>query len=171
MKVDFWKINSRPPGLAFETQGSEGQANYWPDVLGCGAATPGFFVSERILMDLQNAGIPYLRATEIPSNEPYPRKLRGVPPPKYHVLEAIRGILHDYDAMGVPVDSNGRPVYIGNKPFPKHVCRLSSWNNNDLFSYTDVIWTLTIMCTEKVVNLAKEKKWTNIEFKPVLTVE
>ena len=76
----------------------------------------------------------------------------------------------DFDAMSVNYDSSGQPVFESNK-FMKPIAKLSTWNGKDLFSWNN--WGnglgLTLLCTERVVELAEKEKWTNVRFDPIPT--
>jgi hypothetical protein len=80
-RLKSWEICNDPPGATLDSTGKK-----WPDVLGCGQGSPFFFFSEKILVDLRDAGISYLRATEMPLIQPFPKKLRETEPPVYYVL-------------------------------------------------------------------------------------
>lgn len=163
MKEQSWKINSDSPGLYIDPGG-----RVWSDVMGCGGGPPSFFVSERIINDLQAEGIPMLRATEVPIAQNLSKALKDVPAPKYYVLEADPGISYAYDLMGLDLDQNGKPIIDRTKMFPECIYRLSSWSGADLFGKKAVFdSTIDILCTEKVKDLAERNGWTNIQFKPV----
>lgn len=162
-KEDFWKVNPGLPGLFIDPGAKE-----WSDVLGCGGGPPSYFVSDKIVNDLSSAGIPILRATEMPIAEILSTALKNIPDPKYFVLEAEPGINYAYDLMGLDLDSNGKPIIDRTKRFPESIYRRSSWIGADLFgkrAFFDN--TLALLCTEKVKELGKRNRWTNIEFKPV----
>lgn len=165
-----WEINKSPPGIEFDSGGKE-----WPDVLGCGGGPPHFFISERILTDLQNAGVPYLRVTEMPLVQPFPKKLRDVPPPKYFVLEGIAGLEVSWSGMGIPFDENNRMVRTTPlpKPWPPDEWKVSrsSWTGLDLMSYKNWQMPMTLVCTDEIKDIAKARNWTNIMFRPLVTVE
>jgi hypothetical protein len=161
-----WEAHSRKPGLYVEG-GSK-----WPDLLGYGGGYPPFFVSERVLESLNAAHIEIARATEMPIADIQSRskKLKGQPI-RYFALEAPYGIETDYEASGVPVNASGRPI----TPLPKSVVwtlKVSSWSGADLVSAPNM-WkrpTCSLICTEKVVELAKHDGWTNCFFKPMPAV-
>ena len=139
--------------------------------MGCGGGPPSYFVSERIINDLQSDGIPILRATEMPIAKNLSKALRDVPTPKYYVLEAKPGINYAYDLMGLNLDSFGKPIIDRGKKFPEPIYRLSTWNGADLFGKRAVFdSTINLLCTDRVKDLAERNGWTNIEFKPIKVV-
>lgn len=163
VKMQSWEINCDPPGLSIDPGGNE-----WADVLGCGGGPPSYFVSERIVNELQQMGVPFLRATEIPIAKNLSKALKDVPAPKYFILEAEPGINYAYDLMGLAVNHSGKPVIDRSKKFPDSIYRLSSWNGADLFGKRGFYdSTINLLCTDIVKNLAERNKWTNIEFTPV----
>jgi hypothetical protein len=164
-KKRFWKVNPRPPGLIVDPGGE-----IWTDVIGCGGSPPSFFVSDKIVSDLNAAGIRILCATEMPIAKNLSKALKSVPSPKYYVLEAEPGINYAYDLMGLKLDSNGKPIIDRTKKFPESIYSLSTWNGADLFGKRAVFdSTVDLLCTERVKELAERKGWTNIDFKSVKT--
>lgn len=167
--VESWKFYNSPPGIEFDPGGKE-----WPDILGCGGGPPYFFISERILTDLKNAGVPYLRATEMPLIQPFPKRLRDVPSPTYYVIEGIPGLEVDWGAMGIPHDTDKKIDLSGGypKPWPPGEWKVSqsSWTGLDLMSYKNWQLPMTLVCTDEIKDIAKARKWTNIQFKTLVTV-
>ncbi len=76
----------------------------------------------------------------------------------------------DFAAMDVAMDASGKPVPDPNK-FRNPIAKLSTWKGTDVFSWNN--WGnglgLTLLCTEKVVELAAKEKWTNVRFDPIAT--
>ena len=149
---EFWKVNPWPPGIYIET------GRIWPDFLGHGGGSPSFFVTERVLESMRTEGLTITRATEIPIGQIDSKALKDKPPPRYFVVETAPGIEVDFAATGIPTDAEGKPVLNPlPKPWPPVAwrLRLSSWNGADLFCYSNFGGSLTLVCTEKVVELAK----------------
>ena len=162
-----WEVNPMPPGMEIDPGGKS-----WSDMIGCGAGSYVKFVSEKLLRDLNEHAIPILRATEMPIAKIMAKTLQKIPAPKYFVLEAIPCIENAWDAMGIPLDENNKPILQPRpKPFPKSKYRLSSWNGLDLFSRSNGLSTTTLFCTERVKDLAERKNWTNVEFNPLEMVD
>lgn len=111
--------------------------------------------------------------------------------PKYYVLEAERGIERDHEAMGVPLndegkpdwknfqlkvvrphtvplDENGKRAYGNTLPELREpwIFRKDSWNGNALFADSRLP-TTALYCTEQLKSLAEEKGWRNIQFKEI----
>lgn len=66
--METWAFCRSPPGIEFDPGGRE-----WPDILGCGGGPPHLFVSHRVLTDLSDSGMDFLRATEMPLIPPFRR--------------------------------------------------------------------------------------------------
>ena len=166
VKMKSFEICNDPPGLKIDPGG-----RLWSDVMGCGGGPPSFFVSERIINDLQAEGIPILRATEMPIAKNLSKALKNVPPPKYFVLEAEPGIRLAYSAMGLQLDLSGKPILVPGSRFPEAIYDLATWNGADLMGKLAVYdSTTSLLCTDRVKELAERNGWTNIEFKPVKVV-
>jgi hypothetical protein len=73
--------------------------------------------------------------------------------------------------MGIPRGNDFSQGYP--KPWPPEEWKVSlaSWSGLDLMSYHNWQMPMTLVCTDTVVELAKEKKWTNIKFNPLTTVD
>lgn len=163
--LKFWELNDKPPGLEIDPGGRQ-----WSDFIGYGGSLPPFFVSDTVIKDLKENGIDILRATEMPIAKISAKGLQKITPPKYYILEALPGIERAWDAMGVPLDTEGKPVpHSIASPLEVHL-RLSSWNGLDLFSFSDGPQTAVPVCTDRVKKLAECKGWTNVRFKPIKVV-
>ena len=147
----------------------------WPDFLANGgAAFVPFFVSERIIQNLQDEEIPFRRAIEIPVTTIQSSALKNIPPPKYYILEAEIGIGMGEATKYVPIG------YLPPGKLPSipaggiieqeqpHPCpAYDTWNGSPLFSaknpdvenqqYT------RIYCDHRVTFLAMKEKWTNFK--------
>ena len=148
-------FNPSKPGLKIDPGG-----RHWSDVIGCGFGFPMMFVSERLLADLKEQEIPILRATEMPiaSNSAFLLKFKRAP--KYYVLEAIPGM-----GMSKSLDSDGKALQKSRLELPAYDS--STWNGLDLFSDSNGFGNTSLMCTERIKELAEQKNWSNIEFTPL----
>jgi hypothetical protein len=165
MKQSSWKVNRDPPGIII----LDTPAGLWPDFLANGGSPPNYFVSCKVLESLERAGVPYARATPIPVAEIRAKKLRGVPPPDYFVLEANRGIEFNFERMGVLHDGKGAPLVPASQWPKEMIFDASKWTGIDLFAYPGPIFkgpNKILHCTERVVELAKQDGWTNVVFDP-----
>lgn len=133
-----------------------------------------FFVSERVIQNLKEEGIPFRRAVEIPVASVDCYALKNVPPPKYYVLEADIGIEMGEEMKYVPIGYLP-PGKLSSIPAggiiqqeQPHPCpAFDTWNGSPLFSaknpdaenqqYT------RLYCDHRVTFLAMKKKWTNFK--------
>lgn len=169
---EFWKCCGNPaPGMVVDNGNPCSKAKKWPDFLGNGSINPSFFVSEKIVQSLDQEKIPFFRLTEMPIAEIQAKGLQGTIPPKYFVLEVEPGIHLDYGASQVPVDEHGTPQF---RLRPSHfgvwdIGCLKTWNGADLFTWDGfpVMIQSRLLCTERIVGIAKKYKWTNVKFEPV----
>ncbi len=162
----FWSVNPGLPGMNIDPGGRT-----WTHLIGNGLGWPSFFVNETAICDLEDAGIEIWRKTEMPIASIKSKTLLKLLPPKYYVLEAERGIEVDFEASGVPFDSDGKPNHRArdkDKKGPLAV-RLDSWSGKDLFSIRQGV-PMVVYCTDKVKSLAEEKGWTNVKFEEIPVV-
>jgi hypothetical protein len=164
----FWAINQIQAGLHVEGEARKGIGLLeWPDFLGNGLGYPSFFVSERVILSLKRAGIEIGRLTAMPIGTVNPPALKWVPAPDYFVLEALYGIEMNYSASGVRLEE-GVPKYNPVKP-PNWVLDGSSWSGRHLLAWPNPSKSMTVslICTERVMELAGREKWTNCRFEPL----
>jgi hypothetical protein len=163
----YWAVNPRvaKSGIYVDERGTK-----WPDLMHAG----GFlncFLAARILESFRNLNCTIRHATEIPIVEIGSKKLRLIPPPRYFIVQVANGIERDWAASSTPFDADSNPVLdpLNLKPA---IAKLSTWNGQDIFSWSNMgnRLGLTLLCTERVVELAAKEKWTNVEFKPVATI-
>jgi len=137
---------------------------------------PMFFVSNNVVESLKSNGLNPARLTEMPVAEIRGRGHKKIPPPKYFAMEVSPGIEIAYEASGYKVDSEGNMIFPAtDRPADaKTYYSLESWNGTDLFSYalheTFPPPQLTLLCTERIVQLAEMEGWTNVRFTELLTV-
>lgn len=162
-KLAYWALSPRPPGFYTGEAGVK-----WGDFMMCGAGPMGFLVSQRVVGSIEKLNCVITHCTRMPVAEVRSKKLKSIPPPDYFVLQVGGGVDVDWAGMGIELDDQNRPVYDPVrtlKPIPK----LDSWNGADVFSWKNwgVGSGLTLLCTEKVVEIAEREKWTNVRFEPL----
>lgn len=185
-RMGFWSVNPGKPGMDIDPGG-----RVWSEVIGCGLGWPRQFFSEKVIADLEEAGVRILRKTEMPIATNKAKTLQKQVPPKYYVLEAERGIEKDAEAMGIPLDEDGKPNwdnywrkeikprvvpldengkrdYANSTPaeYEPFIFRSDSWNGSPLFADHGLA-TCVLYCTEALKKLAEEKGWRNIEFEEI----
>lgn len=161
---EFWKKNPMKPGLYIDEKGTK-----WGDLIAVHLPPPALLVSERVRVCLEKVRCRIETCTEFPVAEIRAKKLRSVPPPRYFALQLRGGVAVHWRAMGIELDSLGKPVIVPGKQ-PPLVADLTTWNRDDIFSWSN--WDplqISLLCTERVVELAEKEKWTNVRFDPVLT--
>jgi len=160
---DLWKLNPMQPGLEIAESGSK-----WADFMLCGSGLPSLLYTERVLISLKALRCETLSETEFPVGKILSKKLRDVPPPRYFACQWKPGIELDWEAWGIKKDERGVPILPAIIPPP--VAKLSTWNGDNVFSWSNHDEThLTMLCTENVVELAKKEKWINVRFNPIPT--
>lgn len=168
VKKQSWDLFPEAPGLYIDSGGK-----FWPDILGCGASPPGFFVSDRVVACLSAIGAPMGRVTEMPIAEIESKALKNRAAPKYYVVETVPGIEVDLEATGFKVDAHGMAILNPPPdPWPSPFrYRFDSWNGTDLFTYRNLgptmIPSTDMCCTERVMQLAEKEGWANVEFRPL----
>jgi hypothetical protein len=149
----------------------------WPDFLAnWGAASVPFFVSARVIQNLQDEEIPFRRAIEIPVTSIECTALRKIPPPKYYVLEAEIGIEMGEEMKFVPIGYL-QPGKLASIPAggiieqeQPHPCpAYSTWNGSPLFAAkspdVESQQYTRLYCDHRITFLAMKEKWTN--FTPI----
>jgi len=168
----YWEINPEPPGLHIE----KGRKRVWPDFLHNGFSPPSYFLSEKVIQDLNSIHTRFKRLTEMPIAVTEGKWHKKNSSPKYFVVEAEPGIQVDFEASGYKFDSSGKPLLpaLYRPAFPKDVFKKKSWNGSDLFSqhYFGIMGSLptALLCTEKVKELAEDNGWINVHFEEVEVV-
>lgn len=160
--LEFWKVNPRKPGLYIDEKGTK-----WGDIMAVYLTPPAWVISERVLTCFQKLSGKIETTTEFPVAEIKAKKLKEIPPPRYFTIQLGGGIEVDWSATGVEHDKLGNPIIIPGK-IPPRIAKLSSWNGDDIFCWSN--WDparTSILCTERVVELAEKEKWTNVRFDPV----
>ncbi|WP_338285933.1 hypothetical protein [Luteolibacter sp. LG18] len=157
--MDFWEVNHKPPGISLGETGTK-----WPDIMFCGNPPPFAFFSDRIVEDLLDFGVEFEGVTPIPLGPIKSKKLRSVPAPAYHVLEAKVGISIDYEASGIAMDDNGQPMLPVGQAVVVHLDP-ETWSGADVFKCSN--WPrggMDLLCTDRVKQLALAQGWTNVDF-------
>ena len=164
----FWEISKDPPGLLIEGGGSR-----WPDVLACGDPSPPYFVSQKIVDSLRREKITLSSMTEMPIATKKSKKLIELTP-NYFAVQAPLGIEVDFAASNIPTDIAGSPILNPlPKPWPPILkLKASSWSGLDIFSWSNFRagLGLDLLCTDRIVELAKREGWTNVRFDPIEAV-
>ncbi|MDQ8209632.1 hypothetical protein QEH52_19085 [Coraliomargarita sp. SDUM461003] len=147
---EFIKLCGSRPGIEIDSS-----KRLWPDILFCGGGHVRFFVSQKVVDDLKTEGIELLDVTEFPidsieNNKKSRLKLEEAP--RYFVVEAA-------SQLKLYIDKEPSNAY-------KFTYELRNYTGKDLIS-NEGYYNHWLFCTQRIVDLAEDKKWTNIEFKPV----
>lgn len=161
--LEFWKINPMKSGAYIDQKGTK-----WCDFIPMYFAPPSLLISERVVDQMKALGCKFRAVTKMPLAEIDNARLRKIPSPCYFVVQMENGIEPDYAAMGLPGYTGSQPVDLAVPP-EKWRARAETWNGDDLFSWPWDSLGLTLLCTERVVDLAEKEKWTNVRFAPVPT--
>lgn len=162
----FWKVNPSAPGMDIDPGGKS-----WSDMIGSGLGLPSHFVSERIIRDLNENSIPFLRATEMPIASIMAKALKKIPPPKYYVLEAEPGLEVWSEKVSVEDQIAARKEIPSRFILPSRLKgNADSWKGMDLMSPlspTGNMMTASLYCTDRIKELADQKGWTNVKFEEI----
>ncbi len=144
----------------------------WSDVIGSGSVGPPFMVSERVIEAFHRAKITGFVEHPVVITAVRPPRLERKRRPNYYWLE-ITGLMDvDLEASGVHVP-NPCPVCHGGKgrsPPRRWVPLYDTWDESDLFTLRQFRSSLTF-CSERVLMLARQHKWTNFRFDPIDVVQ
>lgn len=148
----------------------EGGTKY-PDILGCGAY-PFLIVSETVITAWQQAGITCFHTYPVGIAEVKAKKLRDVTPPQYFRAEIDGKCEIDLTASGVklirvcPECSRviERPTLSHERSY--HM-KAGSWDGCPIFR-DSIHYPRVNFCTQYVLNLASQHRFTNFRFEPML---
>lgn len=141
----------------------------WPDAMGSGFE-PMLMVSQRVADDLNAVGASGYDAEPVIIREIRPKPLRVIPSPQYYCLFVKGGIDVDLESAGIRVTSYC-PVCFATEPriYPppgQFMPMADTWDGSDLFGMRN--WPCSrVLCTFKIVELARSRMWTNFEFEPM----
>ncbi|QDU61686.1 hypothetical protein Pan216_25480 [Planctomycetes bacterium Pan216] len=139
---------------------------YWPDIMRVDGKSPMVVVSSRVMDGFVSVGIRGFAS--------YEARVVGIDSdtlslekcPTYYYLELCRGIDVDPDASGIELEYACRAcprlskIYDANAPL---VPDLSTWEGLDVFTFRNIRSQIRC-CTLKVVELARQHRWSNFFF-------
>lgn len=159
----------KKPGGVILLEPDTSKGTFWPDAIGEGSGNIHACISERVKADWENAGLKFGKAWEASVMEPYPRKLRGTVAPTYYWIQVSKGIELNYEASGYtnltrcPKCGCVRgTIPLRSQPY---VFVPGSWDGSDVFGYVES--SGVVFCTQRVLDLAIEKRWSNFWFSAV----
>ena len=168
---EFIKLCGSKPGIEIDST-----QRLWPDILYCGGGHISYFVSEKVVENLRNAGIELLDVTEFPiagiENNKKSR-LKIPEAPRYFVIEAKPEIYPFWERMGVDLNPEGKPILSPlPSPWPPKpmVYHKDKYHGGDLVSH-EGYFNHNLYCTQRIIDLAEANDWKNIEFKPAGLLE
>lgn len=144
------------------------EGRQWADAIGSGSVGPRFMVSERVVTALRQANYTGFRAYPIAIREATSPPLREVPPPKYFHLCVTGEIDVDLEASGVRSEwMCGVCFAARRRTEPRRLVPLPrTWDGADLFQIRNYPSGM-VFCSERVLLLAREHRWTNFRFQPI----
>jgi|GEM_PF-6486832 len=143
----------------------------WADFMECYEGPPFFVVSEKVVNDLQVAGLKEFDAKPINIEKIKSGKmLQKNPPPNYFSLKAKPGIELDREAnedlyeqcMNPEIDTS----HLGPGLLPENVVTVESWNGNSIFTFSNA-GEDALLVDERFLNLSRDKEWTNVTLRPL----
>lgn len=141
---------------------------FWPDALDVEYARPPLFVSERVVTDLERikaTGFTPGRVQWAVSRGDSPRKLDQ---PDYYDLDIAGTIDRDENASGIAglarCGSCSRQLTERLVRPRRYAPVAESWDGSDLFRVRTWAKGGSIFCTLRVLELARERRWTNFRF-------
>lgn len=158
----------KPSGVIL-LQPDTSKGTFWPDAIGEGSGYINTCISERVKKDWENAGFKFGKAWEAKILKPYPKKLQNTPAPTYYWVQAPKGIKLNYEASGYTKLTQCPKCgcvrgKIPLRPQP-YVFVPGSWDGSDVFGYVES--SGVVFCTQRVLDLAIEKRWTNFWFSSI----
>ena len=139
------------------------QGTKYPDLMGCG--TSAFtVVSQHAIDSFKKWKITGWEAVPVQIGAVKAKKLKEVEPPQYYSLLVEEGIQYDKKKMeyrSVMCNHCGRETVTHNGDI---TVVAESWNGKDLFKGDYMGF---VLCTEKVLECAKEEKLSNFSFIPL----
>jgi len=146
----------------------------WPDIVGSGSPPPPFFISEHVIRTFEREGVTGYEARPaiIEAGAVKSKKLKAIRPPKYFFLEVTGRIDIDLEASGL-AGPDICPVCFrreGLREPERIVPRPETWDGSDIFRIRNYSFG-THYCTEKVLLLARENRWTNFRFEPMDAIQ
>lgn len=135
----------------------------YPDYLGCGAY-PFFIVSEKVIQDWESENITGFSYFEVGIRSIKSKKLQGIEPPKYFNVVVNSSCELDFTQMGVKIIDQCKECHKIELSKPTWELDLlavkdGSWDGSDLF--TAKHFPRKILCSEKVLDVARRYKHTN----------
>ena len=160
----MWGLDKRNSKAGFHIAD---KGTKWGDVL---AYPIEIAISRKILSSITSTNCKITHITRMPIGLISNKKLIKSAPPDYFIVQPQCGLEIDWDFMNIALDQKGFPVYDRTKTIAP-VAKLSTWNGHDVFSWSNWGHNLatTLLCTEKVVQLASKEGWTNVYFEPLVT--
>lgn len=140
----------------------------WADIIGAGSgpmAGPAFMVSDRVVEAMRASGVRDFEAFPVTISQVIGTKLKKSNRPDYFYLQIQPGLAVEYAAVTGQPDvcstcGRMRGAFEVSKLHP----RVETWSGADLF---DGLNGTGPFCTEKVIRMAREFRWTNFEFNPI----
>lgn len=145
------------------------RGTFWPDTVDVDGQPMGLYISETVKTDWDKAGFRYGKAWKGKVVGPYPKALVGSVPPRYYWIDAPVGMEIDYKASGITVLVDcavcGEKKWTVEPGQVKTILFPETWTGLDVFGFSKS--SALTFCTQRVLDLAIEKRWTNFWFSPI----
>jgi hypothetical protein len=139
----------------------------WPDLLGTvGTSLP--LLSRRIIGAFRRRELAAFVASPVQIEKLSATRLRLDTAPSYFYLWLRGRILLDLQAAGVPrgeICPSCHQLTAGRRPARRLIPRIDTWDGADIFDVVN--GPRYIGCTIRVIELAREERWTNCRFVPI----
>lgn len=153
----------------------DNKGSRWSDIIGSGTASPPFMISERVIDTLRGVGVESFEEHPVRITEIKSKQLRIIPPPQYYYLNVKGEMDIDREASGIPERKVICPVCLMQEPYQpgekipspeRLIPRPETWDGSDLFILRNY-GRSSVFCTRKVLELARQHRWTNFRFEPI----
>lgn len=143
----------------------------WTDALPVAGFYPPYLVSERVAKGLEAIGATGYKLLPVRFSDVEGNRLQRLPEPKYYYLSVSGMIDIDIGASGLgSMDWCPACKASTSKHFVqhlKHVPIRESWDGSDIFKVGPRPTWGVLYCTRRVLELARNERWSSFQFEPM----